>query len=409
MDCPPWRQHADLTRLPWLAPLAASPTRLAWLTVPCYPLTEPNRECLIVSFEIIADQSGITPEWMTRVLRSSDTIAADTSIASIEVQDLAASGGLLSELFRATMTYKGGDGPATAIIKLPINDETQRFTADVLGFYARELAFYDQIAPSAPFDSPAIYGSRIADDTTDFVLVMQDAGDLRSVDQVEGVPLDDVYTALTKMAEFHAAWWEHDDIPALSDTFLPIQNEVYLAALPGVFEGGWGPCKATAPELLTPATIEFGDRFGELVPWLLDAMSTPATFVHGDWRSDNVFYGDGDSITMIDFQISGFACGMYDVGYFLGQSVDSDLREGKDEELIRHYLSVLAANGVDYSFDEAWEKYQIVLSHCFIYGVTSFASWEHWNERQRELMLSMLGRSVRAITDSDALSVLPPA
>jgi len=360
-----------------------------------------------MSFELIADQSGITAAWMTNVLRSSGTIPDETSVSAVDVKDMAAEGGLLSELFRASMTYDGGDGPASAIIKLPINDETQRFTADVLGFYARELAFYDQIAPGAPFDSPKIYGSKIATDSTDFVLVMQDASHLRTVDQVEGVPLDDVYTALTKMAEFHAAWWEHKDIPALSTSFLPIKNEVYLAALPGVFEGGWAPCQEFGGDLLTPETVALGDRFGSLVPWLLDAMSEPATFVHGDWRSDNVFFGENEAVTMIDFQISGFACGMYDVGYFLGQSVDSDLRRGKDEELIRHYLSVLASNGVDYSFEDAWQKYQIVLSHCFIYGVTSFASWEHWNERQRELMRSMLGRSVQAITDNDALSVLP--
>ncbi len=114
-----------------------------------------------------------------------------------------------------------------------------------------------------------------------------------------------------------------------------------------------------------------------------------------------------DEITMIDFQISGFACGVYDVGYFLGQSVDSDTRSGHDEELVRHYLSVLSANGVDYSFEEAWNKYRVVLAHCFIYGVASFASWDHWNERQRDLLTTFLARSVRAILDNDALEVLP--
>jgi len=360
-----------------------------------------------MSFEIIANGRGITPDWMTAVLRSSDTIDAATEVTAVQSQDLAASGGLLSELFRVTMTYVGGQGPATAVVKLPIDDETQRFTADVLGFYARELAFYDQIAPGAPFNAPAIYGSRIAEDSTDFVLVMEDAGGLRTVDQREGVSLDDARTALSKMAEFHAQWWEHGDIPALSSTFLPIRNDVYVAALPGVFDGGWAATIEHAGDLLTPETHAFGDRFGTLVPWLLDEMSTPATFVHGDWRSDNVFYGDDDAVTMIDFQISGFGCGVYDVAYFLGQSVDSDVRAGNDQDLVRHYLSVLAENGVDYSFEEAWHKYKVVLSHCFIYGVSSFASWEHWNERQRELIRTILARSVRSIMDNDALSALP--
>ncbi len=360
-----------------------------------------------MTFELIRDQAGLTPEWMSEVLRSSGTIDETTSVKTIEATDLVAEGGMLSELFRVSMTYEGGTGPATAIVKLPIDDETQRFTADVLGFYPRELAFYEQIAPDAPFGSPSVYGSRIADDSTDFVLVMEDAGSLRTVDQIDGVGLDDAMAALSSMAQFHAAWWDHSDIAALSNTFLPVKNEVYVAALPGVFEGGWAACQEHGGDLLTPETIALGNRFGELVPWLLEEMSTPATFVHGDWRSDNVFYGPGDSITMIDFQISGFACGLYDVAYFVGQSVDSDIRAGNDEALVRHYLSVLAANGVDYPFDEAWSKYRIVLAHCFIYGVSGFSSWEHWNERQRRLLRTILGRSVRSIMDNDAIEVLP--
>ena len=360
-----------------------------------------------MSFEIITDQTGITAPWMTSVLRSTATITDDTEVATIGVKDLAADGGLLSELYRVSMTFGGGDGPATAIVKLPINDETQRFTADVLGFYPRELAFYDQIAPGAPFDTPAVYGARLAEDSTNFVLVMEDAGGLRAVDQLVGVELDDARTSLTKMAQFHAAWWEHEDIPALSTAFLPVKNDVYLAALPGVFDGGWPNAQEFGNEHLTAETIELGNRYASLVPWLLTEISTPATFVHGDWRSDNVFHHEDDQITLIDFQITGFGCGLYDVGYFLGQSIDSDLRGGKDEELVRHYLAVLAENGVDYPFEEAWKKYQTVLIHCFIYGVSSFASWEHWQGRQRELMLTMLGRSVRAIMDNDALSVLP--
>ncbi len=151
-----------------------------------------------MSFEIIKDQSGLTPEWMTAVLRSSGTIDDRTIVTGLEAKDLVAEGGLLSELFRVTMTYEGGTGPATAIVKLPIDDETQRFTADVLGFYARELAFYDQIAPGAPFGAPAVYGSKINTDDTDFVLVMEDAGGLRTIDQRDGVPLDETRTVLSE-------------------------------------------------------------------------------------------------------------------------------------------------------------------------------------------------------------------
>ena len=360
-------------------------------------------------FEIIVDGTGITPPWLTGVLRGRGTIGDDVEVASVSVEALGEAGGLLSDIYRTEVTYTGGTGPEAVIVKVPIPDETQRFTADVLGFYPRELAFYEQIADNAPFNTPAVYGSALAEEGTDFTLVLEDLGHLRAIDQLDGVPLSAAETTLTAMARFHAAWWDHPDIPAMSETFLPIKNDVYLAALPGVFDGGWGPCCEHGGDLLTPETQAFGDRFGSLVPWLLDSMSGPATFVHGDWRADNMFLDDNGDVTLIDFQISGFANGVYDVAYFLGQSVDSDVRSGNDEELLRHYLSVLADNGVDYSFEEAWRLYRTVLAHCFIYGVTSFQSWEHWNDRQKELMRTILRRSVRSIHDTDALAVLPSA
>lgn len=363
-----------------------------------------------MTFELISDPAQITPEWMTTVLRSSDTIDEGTSVASVDVTDIGEDGGLLSLIYRASMTFDGGSGPASAMVKIPVPDPVQRGTADVLGFYPRELAFYSEIAPSAPFGAAAVYGAAMANDSTDFVLVLEDLGQLRSVDQVAGASLDDARVALAAMAKFHATWWGHEDIPAMSERFLPIKNDVYLAALPGVFAGGWPGCLEHAADQLPPALVEHGNRFGELVPWLLEEMMEPATFVHGDWRADNIFFdgtGADSSVTMIDFQISGFAVGLYDVAYFVSQSIDADVRSGNDEDLVRFYLSVLSDNGVELDFDTAWRKYQVCLAHCFIYGVTSYQSWDAWNDRQKALLSTMLDRSVRAIVDNDALSVLP--
>lgn len=362
---------------------------------------------MTTTFDIITSSEQIEPEWMTTVLRSSGTIGDDVAVATTDVASMAAEGGLLSEIYRVGLAYEGGDGPSSAIVKIPIPDETQRFTADILGFYPRELAFYSEIAPSAPFDAPKIYGSAIESDSTDFVLVMEDLGHLRLVDQSDGVGLEDARRVLQAMAEFHATWWEHPELPGMSNRYLPVKNDVYLGALPGVFAGGWPGTLEHGADLLTPDVIAFGERFGELVPWLLSEMAEPATFVHGDWRSENTFFADDGSITMIDFQITGFASGVYDVAYFLGQSVDSDVRAGNEEELLRHYLAVLADNGVEYPFDEAWRKYRIVLAFCLIYGVTSFASWEAWSDRQKQLLRTILGRSVRSIVDTGALDVLP--
>ncbi len=357
--------------------------------------------------QLISTPEELTPEWVTETLRSTDTIEPGTKVGSVTTKSMADEGGLLSEIYRVSVTYEGGDGPSTMIVKLPINDPAQRGMADALGFYAREVNFFREIAETAPFDCPRLYGWAKSDDASDFVLVIEDLAGLRQLDQKAGVSLDDARTVLSSMAALHAQWWEDERIPEMSARYLPIKNPVYLAALPGVFEHGWANAQEHGAGHLTPELIAFGNRYQDLLPWLLDTMSGPTTLVHGDWRADNVFVGSPKGVAMIDFQITSFATGLYDVGYFLGQSLADDVLAGNDEALIHHYLSELAANGVEYPFEEAWYHYRVVLAFCLIYAVASFQSWEHFNEQQHELMRTMLRRSAQGILRTDALSLLP--
>ncbi len=54
------------------------------------------------------------------------------------------------------------------------------------------------------------------------------------------------------------------------------------------------------------------------------------------------------------------AHGLYDVAYFMCQSIDSDVRHGHDESLIQLYVDTLSANGVDVAIDEALRLYGLL-------------------------------------------------
>ena len=371
-----------------------------------------TRQCDIgdtapMTAELITSVDAVTPGWMTTVLRGSGAIDDATTVATVDAESLGEGVALLSLLFRVTLTYDGGDGPATVVVKFPTLDPLQRGTADVLGLYGHEIGFYNDLASTAPFRVPGCHLALQAEDSTDFVLVMEDLGHLASVDQVAGAPFDIALDAMDTLAAFHAQWWEHDDLPTMQATYPLIDNELYRAALPGVFAGGWQNCVAECGETMDPAIRALGDRWGELVPFLLSSMATsPITLLHGDFRSDNLLL-EGDEICVIDFQIMGQGAPMYDVGYFCAQSMAIEERAGRDRELIDRYLATLASHGIELDRDAAWDRYRIVLVHCFIYGVSSFQAFPELPERGQRLMLAMFERSAASILDTGALELIP--
>ena len=118
-------------------------------------------------------------------------------------------------------------------------------------------------------------------------------------------------------------------------------------------------------------------------------------------------FDDAGSISIIDFQITGTGHGAFDIAYFMSQSLESDTRKANDERVVRLYVDTLKAAGVSVDFDDVMHKYRVGLAFCFIYAVTSFQAWEAFDGRQHELMLKMLSRSTRSMTDNDSLSLLP--
>ena len=79
----------------------------------------------------------------------------------------------------------------------------------------------------------------------------------------------------------------------------------------------------------------------------------------------------------------------------------------RNGELIATYLAALAEAGVERDAEEFTRHYRIALAHCLIYGVTSFQSYEALPENSRQMMRTMLDRSVRSIVDMESLALLP--
>jgi thiamine kinase-like enzyme len=365
--------------------------------------------------ELIRKSGDATPAWLTAVLQGSGALSASGRVTDVGIEQFAQGSGLLSELFRLTPTYEGAgaDAPATLVLKLPTTDPNMRGVADALGFYARELRFYRELAAGAPFGTATCHLA-LADPTgatSDFVLVLEDLAGLTPLDQVVGCDWDQAMLAIDRLADLHAQWWGDDRLPDLATTFLPAFNPVYVAVLPQVYAPGWAVAKEVAADLLSPELQAFGERWPELCGPMLQGLMEPTTLVHGDWRSDNLFLDGRGGLTVIDFQIVGTGAGVFDLAYFVSQSLEPEVSHGRNRELCEGYVQRLADRGVTeeqgLDLERAWQQYRLALCFCLTYPITVFQSWHDLPERGHDLVRSMLRRALAAIDDADALAVLP--
>ena len=243
------------------------------------------------------------------------------------------------------------------------------------------------------------------DASTDFVLVMEELAGLRPLDQITGASADDAIVAARGAAGFQAPFWGRD-LSDLEQTFLPLDNPIHRAVLPQVFASGWDRCKAEAADLMTADVVAFGDRYTEALPAMLRELSTGATLVHGDWRADNLLL-DGGDLAVLDFQLVGTGAGAYDLGYFMSQSLEPEVRQPNSDAIIAAYHGGLDEAGIDYDRDRADREFRLAVAFCLIYPVSIFGGWDEVPANGQALMLAGLRRSVTTIVDHEALAVVP--
>ena len=354
---------------------------------------------------LISNESHITPQWVDGLLKGSGDLEGQNSVTAVKTERIGEGVGILSILQRVIPTYaQSTNAPKSFVVKYPTDDLTQRFTADALVLYIRELKFYAECAEKAPFKTAKCYGQAIAGDNTDFTIAMEDISHYRPMNQLDGVSLEDAKTLLNVLADFHASWWGSAHLDTMSSYFQPLDNPTYNAVLPMLWQGGWPIVEQHGMDVVPESVARIGGIWAEKVPWMLSNLMSPTTMCHGDYRADNLMF-DGAQPVAIDFQLIGTGSGMYDVGYFISQSITAAVRSGHDRELVNGYLDRLESHGISVDRDEMWRQYLVAICFCVTYGVTTFQGYADQNERGQQLIKEMLGRSLRTVADNNALSV----
>ena len=296
--------------------------------------------------------------------------------------------------------------PRTAYVKLPCNEITTRAFANTLGFWALECAFCERVAQRVPIRVPRVYAS--ARRGARFVLLLENLQETPGVelflnrDMAAGTTPERAARVLRSFAEMHAAFWNWS--PQERERLLPGRFNTFLA--PGSREmtralnaAAIDPAMAAAPDILSPRIRDTYQR--AIAKWdtLLDAWYRgPLTLVHGDSHLGNCFEypTSGDRrVGLIDFQATHWSKGMRDVQYFLIHSLETDVLQANESDLIDLYCDELRRHGVSLSREDAFDQYRAFSFQTLMVGVVSIGLGS----------LTESDTTVRAITRRSAAAV----
>lgn len=336
---------------------------------------------------IPASIDEVTPAWLAEV--------TGLAIDEAKPEQIGVGVGVSSALYRLALT--GTDVPDTVIVKLPALDEAAVFTSTVLRMYIREVGFFHELAEQSPIRVPSCFHAAVNPDTSSFVVVMEDMGSMRSVDQLHGMAITDAERAVDALASWQAQWWRKADHLVESGVAMSIGDPIYPAIIPMVFSEGWA--KVTAEMEVAPCLLEVGPLFNDILGGLLsDVAQAPTTLAHGDYRADNILFAPDGSPVLLDFQLIGMGSGAYDLAYFITQSLAPEVAAEHETALFNRWVEALKAAGVpEADLDRMWEDYRKSALFCLAYPIVASRGMDLDDPRQRELVHCMNTRMARAL------------
>ena len=311
--------------------------------------------------------------------------------------------GQMCDSYRLSLDWQGHEGPAAIIAKCPSTDESSRQIARTVHCYWLEVNWYRDLADQIPVSCPPCYHAEIAENETDFALLLGDMSPARQGDQLAGASIVEIEAAIGEAAKLHAPLWNSDrlgDISWLSRT--DDNSPLVRMLLPQLYQG----FRERYRDRLAPEILAMGDEFIGLLEGYLDSEPFARTLSHGDFRIDNLLFAPDGSVSVVDWQTLQIGTGLSDIAYLIGTSIaDPDQRQAEEKRLVAHYCNLMEGAGQSLNREGAWLAYRQSAFAGFIMAV--FASMNvQRTERGDEMFAVMAERPARQILDLDSLALI---
>lgn len=346
----------------------------------------------------------LDPEWFTDRLRASGATRGTVRAVSFSLLAVPSAAGALA---RAELEYAESDaaGPRSVIVKGRGETETQRAMESAMELSAREQLFYSRIAPTISVAVPRCFfvdevGGRQP-------LLLEDLAHLRAGDQVTGLALADAERLVDLLADLHARYWDADPPGGDLDRLISWTDPAIAAMLTALVCSGLSTLRERYAGRASDAILD--DVAAAAPEWgtvLARCSEGPPTFVHNDFRLDNIFFGAGGEPVVIDWQLAGRSRGTQDVAYLLSGSMTVDLLRSSWRDLVGRYHSRLLANGVvGYEFEECLRHYRQSLLYTIAPGIAMLGQMQLASD-QRGLADALVLRTLVHADELDAFGTL---
>ncbi|WP_344203623.1 phosphotransferase family protein [Aeromicrobium alkaliterrae] len=297
----------------------------------------------------------VDADWLTASLASAEALPSGR-VTSVRAERIGT--GQAADSYRLTPEYAGGAGPQTLVAKVTSTDARSARTGSY-GLYEGEVRFYQELAPTLPVRTPQSYASEFDPGTGRFVLLLEDLAPAVSVDQIDGMTVDQASLALEQAAGLHSASW-HDPVLAARPWLSRVRHAMLTVAdaLPGL----GAKLSDRFADVLDPDDLTTALQLLDLINPLKSVLDTRTALWHQDFRADNLLFSARDGavpVAVLDWQTVTFGPALADVALLLGGSLPIEERRAHELDLVRGYHAALVAGGVtSYSFDECWLDYR---------------------------------------------------
>ncbi len=223
------------------------------------------------------------------------------------------------------------------------------------------------------FNQPVVAVAHDAGRPALSALLMHDVGEHLVPATDDPITTDQQDLLLDHMAALHAAFWgESPSIVTPTDRYLELSPRMAAAEaalgsdhlVPRLVAQGWPLLEQVAPAL---ARVVVPLVHGPAP--LVDALAaTPSTFVHGNWKLDNLGIDDRRRTVLLDWELPGEGAPLSDLAWYL--AINCRRLPTTKEGAVETYRAALERRGIDTG---PWWERQLGL--CLVGAMVQFG-WE---------------------------------
>jgi hypothetical protein len=357
----------------------------------------------------LIEPDGITAEWLTRVFAEKGILIRG-SVVTCVAEPLPAMS--FTGVFRRLKLGYDVDAqglPQTLIAKFSTTDPAARADIHSMGFYAREAAFYRELAAVTPVPTPECFYAAVDEDDGRCVILLQDLTSARRGRSTDRCSPAEIAHAVDAISPLHARWWQNADMD--SHAWLDPEGLVPLDEIQAWFDTLWPEFVNKLSVPVTHHMERFADRASaELRPvWQRMFYEPPLTVIHNDFQADNLLFGrDSDAVPLvvIDWQMMVRGRGPVDLAYLLSGSMDPEDRRRHERDLLIRYAMQLQAHGVrDYDADQCLEDYRAALLLPPARLAMAVATTPFMTPHPGAFWDVLFERQIRALIENEALAL----